>query len=111
MSMSSKKVYPKLSTDENGKKFHFDEGNTHFTIRFAGNPMLLLEYLFIKRWGSDFTNAYQYAKEGKSHEGHPLLRECRDDLSELLEVIDLIHSNGKNSLVVYINDLVWVRKN
>lgn len=49
MSMSSKKVYPKLSTDENGKKFHFDEGNTHFTIRFAGNPMLLLEYLFIKR--------------------------------------------------------------
>lgn len=73
--------------------------------------MLLLEYLFIKRWGSDFNKAYQFAKEWKPHEAHKLLRECRDDLSELLEVIDLIHTNGKNTLVVYINDLVWVRKN
>lgn len=108
--MSSKKVYPKLQKDATGLKFHFDEWEQHFTVRFAGNPLLLLEYLYIKRWGSDFVNAYTSAKEGKVHEWHKLLRECRDDLAELLEVISLVHANGKNSLVVYVNDLVWIRK-
>ena len=108
--MSSKKLYPKLSKDDNGRKFHFDEGNLHFTIRFAGNPLLLLEYLYIKRWGTDFPIAYQLAKEWKPHEGHALLRECRDNLAELLEVMDNIHQNGKSSLVVYVNELVWTRK-
>jgi len=108
--MSSRKLYPKLWKDDNGRKFHFDEWNLHFTVRFAGNPLLLLEYLYIKRWGENFPTAYQTAKEWTSHEGHKLLRECRDDIAELLDVIDNIHANGKSSLVVYINDLIWTRK-
>ena len=46
--MTSKKVYPKLQKDATGLKFHFDEWEQHFTVRFAGNPLLLLEYLYIK---------------------------------------------------------------
>lgn len=65
--MSSKKIYPRLIKDENGLKFHFDNGNSHYTLRFAGNPLLLLEYLYIQRGGVDFQNAYNAAKDGTKH--------------------------------------------
>lgn len=48
------KIYPNAGYDDHGIKFFFDmdfeeKSKKHFTVRFAGNPMLILEYLFLQR--------------------------------------------------------------
>ena len=39
------KIYPKVSSDDSGPKFHFNCNSKHFTIRFSGNPLLMLQHL------------------------------------------------------------------
>ena len=65
--MKNNKLYPTVGSDMHGIKFFFDAEFTepckkHFTIRFAGNPLLVLEYLFKLRGGNDFQAAYAVAK-------------------------------------------------
>ena len=39
------KIYPKVTSDDSGPKFHFNCDSKHFTIRFSWNPLLMLQHL------------------------------------------------------------------
>lgn len=98
------KVYPKTSSDARGIKFFFDFEDKHFTIRFSGNPILTLEYLFIKRWWRDFNKVYSDAKLWIQNESTKLLEECGKSVIEMQEVFFLMDMHKKSPFVVYVND-------
>lgn len=41
--MESTKIHPRTIQDPSGLKFLFNHENSHFTMRFSGRPMFLLE--------------------------------------------------------------------
>lgn len=108
--MNKNKIYPVTGYDDHGIKFYFDletkaSQKKHLTIRFAGNPMLLLEYLFIYRWGTNFTETYESVK--LPHTNTPntvILKQCAKETKELMEVLSLMSDNRKSPFVIYIND-------
>lgn len=97
------KIYPKLSTDDNGIKYFFDHNNTHYTIRFAGKPMIILEYLYIQKWWEDFVNEYENAKNGILWEHTTLLRQCIKETQNFIDMLQLINNNKLSPFVIYIN--------
>lgn len=57
------KYYPKATKDQSGLKFYCDIDDKHITMRFAGNPLFVLEYTFKRLGGKDFNGTYEDAKK------------------------------------------------
>ena len=103
------KLYPVTGYDAHGIKFFFDaefpeKCKKHFTVRFAGNPMLVLEYLYIHRGGADFFKTYETVKAGGKCEGADLLKKCAKDVAEFTDALALMADNQKSPFVIYVND-------
>lgn len=103
------KLYPITGYDMHGIKFFFDcefpeKSKKHFTIRFAGNPMLVLEYMYVHRGGKDFFDTYEKVKKGEKPEGRELLKRCATDVSEFMDAMALMSDNQKSPFVIYVND-------
>lgn len=102
----SRKFYPEFIKEWDGIRFHFNSEKKHYTLRFAGRPLLLLEYYYKKRGGKDFEATYLLAKSGKIHTPEvKLLIESANAVSELFEIITDIQENGKSTFVLYVNDV------
>lgn len=98
------KLYPKTTKDESGIKFFFDNGWFHYTIRFAGNPIMLLEFLYKKEYWEDFYKAYDDAKTWIRNEWTRNLQQCIKKVNEYLELLEYIASNWKSPYVVYVKE-------
>ena len=111
--MKNNKLYPTVGQDMHGIKFFFDaefpeKSKKHFTIRFSGNPLLILEYLYSLRGGTEFTETYAMAKGAENakcdKENLALLKQTAKDVSEFMEAMALMAENKKSPFVVYLND-------
>lgn len=102
----SLKLYPKMGKDDWWIKFYFDHQDKHYTIRFAWNPIMLLEFMYNKLWWENFTTVYRSAKAGIpiSKKDAKLLSDCSKSVNEFLELFQYIDENKKSAFVVYISD-------
>lgn len=98
------KIYPKTSSDSRWIKFFFDYQDKHYTIRFSGNPILTLEYLYMKRGWKDFNKTYNESKLNVINPNTELLRQCGTDIIEMQEAFFLMDEDNKSPFVVYVND-------
>jgi len=100
------KLYPKMGKDEGWLKFFFNHQDKHFTMRFAWNPIMLLEFMYKKMWGLNFTSVYRDAKAWKpiNKLEAKLLSDSSKNVNELLELFQLIDDNNKSPFVVYVSD-------
>lgn len=98
------KLYPKASKDESGIKFFFDHGWFHYTLRFAWNPIMLLEFLYKKKWLDDFYKVYDELKQGKVSDHGLILKQCAKEVQEHLELLEYISDNKKSPYVIYVKE-------
>ena len=58
------KIYPSVTNDKDGLKFFFDSNGNHFTIRFSGKPLIILEKMYEARGGLNFKATYDEVING-----------------------------------------------
>ncbi len=85
------KIYPKTGQDDWGIKFFFDHLDTHYTIRLAGKPILLLEETYRYLWW-----------EGK-FEDKQIYKEAAETVEHFLTILQDISRRGKSPFVIYPN--------
>jgi hypothetical protein len=95
------KIYPKVNTDD-GLKFWFKYWGKFFTMRFAGNPIFLLEHIYTDMWGKNFAEVYKKAKEGVKLEHEEVINlKAAQAMSEF--VLNCI-SKIRSPFVIYVKD-------
>ena len=58
-----RKIYPSVIKDKSMKFVFFDNWR-RYSIRFSGNPIFLLEYIYKEKWGTNFMETYENIKNG-----------------------------------------------
>ncbi len=102
--------YFRCSVDESGPKFFCNHENKHYTIRFAGRPMLILEHFYVKTGGSreEFMEVYNLARERKDVSGYPGAKERLKEAAEMADVVVSalkdVALSGKSPIVMYVSD-------
>jgi hypothetical protein len=95
------KIYPKVNTDD-GLKFRFKYWGKFFTIRFAWNPIFLLEHIYTDMWGNNFAEVYKKAKEwGKIEHNDAVNLKAAQAMCEF--ILNCI-SNIRSPFVIYVKD-------
>lgn len=96
------KLYPERFYKD-GINFRFEADGHWFNIRFAGNPMIVIEQLYKDAWWTNFKEAYEIAKLNPSK----LKQEDRDRLQFAVATTNVFLSalshSYKSPLVVYTN--------
>lgn len=96
------KLYPKKGYKW-GINFHFKLDDTRFSIKFAGNPLIVIEQLYIDAWGEDFKRVYETAKLSPND----LTKEERDRLQFAVATTEVflqaLSNATKSPIVVYTN--------
>jgi hypothetical protein len=104
--MSWKKIYPKVKT-EKGLAFLFRNNGKSYLIKFAWNPMLLIEQAYIEMGWENFRENYKLAKEWKLQDKE--IKETLEDAvscaKTICRMIQNISDRGKAPLVVYVSDV------
>lgn len=105
------KFYPKIGVDKGGKKFSFHYWDKHFTMRFSGKPMIMLEKFFILFWGTkeDFMKLWDMASSKEAipetyKEDLWILHLAMSRVEEINEVFELCDDDQKSPFVIYVND-------
>ncbi len=89
------KIYLKTSYDTWGIKFYFDDQDMHYTLRFAGNPILILEEMYnYLGWPGTF---------GKGDYDKDLAKEAIEYTETFLTLMRDISARWMSPLVVYKN--------
>jgi len=86
------KIYPKTWQDDWGIKFFFDHLDTHYTMRFAGKPILFLEEMYKYLWWWD-----------NKYENKEVYQQAVEYTEDLLTVIHNISKRGLSPFVIYPN--------
>jgi hypothetical protein len=118
----SSKLIPKVSFDDGWLKFFFDHWEYHYTIRFSGKPLILIESIYynITDGKEDFMEIYEEykilsEKKRKDEITQQELNKLVDanlllaivKAQEVLEYIGNAYSTiGKTPLVVYANEFL-----
>lgn len=96
------KLYPKKGY-KGGINFHFKLDNNWFSIKFAGNPLIVIEQLYIDAWWEDFHRVYETAKT----EPNKLTKKEKDRLQFAIATTEVflqaLSNATKAPLVVYTN--------
>jgi len=101
------KIYPRVSMDT-AIKFIFDDEWRHYTMRLAGQPLLLTEQFYKDLWWTAFLeNYYKYLENNLQDE-----EEC-NRLSEAIRLTKLfinslvaIGDRWRSPFVVYADDYI-----
>ena len=104
-----KKIYPKVDKDTS-IKFRFNNNDKHYTIRFAGNPLFIIEYLYNDLWGTDFMKVYKMVElndlDSLSQENINALAQAITLARKFLHTLETIGEDGRSPLVIYVDDLI-----
>ena len=96
------KLYPKKGYKD-WINFHFKLNNYWFSIKFAGNPLIVIEQLYKDAGGEDFARVYETAKT----EPNKLTTEEKDRLQFAVATTEVflkaLSNASKSPLVVYTN--------
>ena len=96
------KLYPKRGYKD-GINFHFKLDDNWFSIKFAGNPLIILEQLYIDAGWEDFHRVYEVAKTEPSK----LTPEEKDRLQFAVTTTEVflkaLSNASKSPIVVYTN--------
>lgn len=104
------KIFPKMNKpdDKNPSlSYDFHYQWTNFTIRFAGNPILLLEVIYKEKWGERFNATYKAFKEGKALEyrNKTILIEAIKETNKILEYFVVVNEKkGLSPFVIYTSN-------
>lgn len=96
------KLYPKRGYKD-GINFHFKLDDNWFSIKFAGNPLIVIEQLYKDAWWEDFARVYETAKL----EPNKLQPEEKDRLQFAIATTEVflkaLSNASKSPVVVYTN--------
>ena len=96
------KLYPKKGY-KGWINFHFKLDDNWFSIKFAGNPLIVIEQLYIDAWWEDFKRVYETAKT----EPNKLTKEEKDRLQFAVATTEVflqaLSNTSKSPIVVYTN--------
>ena len=96
------KLYPKKGY-KGWINFHFKLDNYWFSVKFAGNPLIVSEQLYKDAWWEDFHKAYETAKT----EPDKLTQEEKDKLQFAIATTEVflqaLSNTTKSPIVVYTN--------
>ena len=101
------KIYPRLSKDKSIKFVFFDNWRK-YTIRFSGNPIFLLEYIYKRKWWNNFLLNYDLIRNHHSWqvslENKRIMKEAVELSDYFLTVLDDMGKDWIAPLVVYIDN-------
>jgi len=98
-----KKIYPKMTKDQWGMKFFFNDNGRHYTLRFAGRPLLILEKAFYVLWWKDFDKVYNQ-RDFSNEEDLEILKETIATVEEMLTIVETVYKDWMSAFVVYADD-------
>ncbi len=103
--MESIKIHPKVIMDDSGLKFIFNHDGTHFTLRFSGKPLFLIEEWYYKLWGQipDFPTLYSQVCNGWDVDAVnlELIEQAVTKSNEVFEVIERIWKRRLSPFTIY----------
>lgn len=103
--MNWKKIYPRVKT-EKWLAFLFKDWNKSYLIKFAWNPMLLIEQIYIDMGWENFMSNYKLAKQWKLEWTDLELMQSAVDTAKLIcNFFKNIWDRKKSPFVVYVSDV------
>ena len=84
-------------------KFFFNDNDRHYTLRFSGNPLFILEKAFYKLWWKDFNKVYK-DRNFTDIENTNILKEAIATTEETLSIIESVFKDWMSPFVVYADD-------
>ena len=106
-----RKIYPSVIKDKSLKFVFFDNWR-RYSIRFSGNPVFLLEYIYKEKWGTNFMETYENIKNGNKElvkwDNMSIMLEAVNDTEYFLKLFDKMWMDWVSPLVIYAeNDRAW----
>ena len=99
--------YTDTSWDNGGPVFVFNDGSAKYMVRFAGNPLLLLESYYNINWWTNFMEVYNSIKQGniekEQKKNIKALEKAQKSCKEFFSAVLNIQTMQKSTLVVYKN--------
>ena len=84
-------------------KFFFNDNDRHYTLRFAGKPLFLLEKAFYVLWGKDFNKVYTQ-RDFTNEADLEALKKAIAKVEDTLTIIEEIYKEGMSAFVIYADD-------
>lgn len=104
--MESFKLHPRVVQDDSGLKFLFNHDNSHFTMRFSGRPMFLLEewYYHLGWQNPNFIDLYNDVKSGKtvSQEDIAIMKLVIEKSTEFFTILERISKRNVSPFTIYV---------
>jgi len=104
-----KKIYPKVDKDT-AIKFWFNDNERHYTIRFAWNPLFIIEFLYNDLGWKDFMATYRKVEhndlENLDKTDMDILAQAISLSRKFLSTLEAIGEANKSPLVVYADDYI-----
>jgi hypothetical protein len=109
------KIPIKINKEGLNPSFDFDYKKTHFNIRFAWNPLLILEYYYNNLGGTDFMITYNHVKN-KVHwvvlkVNVDILAKAILEVKEFFHVLEMIDESGLPVMNVYTKPILTDNNN
>lgn len=103
--MQTQKIHPNLVTDDSGIKFLFNFDGSHFTMRFSGKPLYIIEEWYRMLWWrvSNFPALYERIKLGQEVDPLDLVlvKQAVDKSTEFLTVLQRIGNKNLSPFTIY----------
>lgn len=103
--MHTQKIHPNLVTDESGLKFLFNFDGSHFTMRFSGKPLYIIEEWYRMLGGkvTNFPALYERIKSWEEVDSLDLwlVKQAVDKSTEFLTVLQRIGSKNISPFTIY----------
>ena len=107
--MITQKIHPNLVADESGLKFLFNFDWSHFTMRFSGKPLYIIEewYRLLGGRVTNFPALYDRIKSWEDVEQKDimLVKQAVDKSTEFLTVLQRIGAKNISPFTIYAQPL------
>lgn len=103
--MDSVKIHPRVFSDDSGLKFIFNHDGNHYTMRFSGRPLFIIEEWYYHLGGTavDFRSLYERIRERTEPDTWQiyLVKEAIDKSTEMFEVLERIGNRKLSPFTIY----------
>ena len=104
--MESSKIHPRVAQDQSGLKFLFNHDDSHFTMRFSGRPMFLLEewYYHLGWQHPNFIELYEDIRASKevNDEDIAIMKEVIKKSTEFFTILERISKRNVSPFTIYV---------
>lgn len=102
-----RKIYPAVIKDKS-IKFVFTDNDRRYTIRFSGNPVFLLEYIYKEKWWTNFLATYDnlrsWHRSVVEKDNIWIMMEAVQETEYFLKLFDKMGMDWVSPFVIYVEN-------